>query len=225
MKRTLAITFTAIFLSPVCAAAEKQALSDEQDKVNYSIGYQVGTDFSSQGVDVSRDALIRGMEDALSGAVPLLSEEERSELLVELKKRITAAEQQTEREQVEQRQREGQAFLAANAKQDGVKTTASGVQYRILREGTGPTPRATDTVTLHYRSTRIDGQEFDSSYRQGKPAQVRVDSLVPGLAASLQMMKEGARWQIVLPPEQAYGRRGPMAYATVIVDLELISID
>ena len=225
MKRTLAITFMAIFLSPVCALAEEQALSDEQDQVNYSIGYQVGTDFSRQGVALSRDALIRGIDDAISGTDPLLSEEERIKLLVELKKRITAAEQQTEREQVEQRQREGQAFLTANAKQEGVKTLASGVQYRILREGTGSMPQATDTVALHYRSTRIDGQEFDSSYRQGKPAQVRVDSLVPGLAESVQMMKEGGRWQIVLPPEQAYGRRGPMAYTTVIIDVELISIE
>jgi len=217
--------FTTVFLSPVCAAAEKQVLTDEQDKVNYSIGYQVGTDFSRQGLALSRDALIRGMEDALSDTAALLSEEERNKLLVELKKRITAAEQQTEREQVEQRQREGQEFLAANAKRDGVKTMASGVQYRILREGTGSMPGPADTVTLHYRSTRIDGQEFDSSYRQGQPAQVRVDSLVPGLAESVQMMKEGGRWQIVLPPEQAYGRRGPMAYTTVIVDVELLSIE
>jgi FKBP-type peptidyl-prolyl cis-trans isomerase FklB len=116
-------------------------------------------------------------------------------------------------------------FLAANAKKDGVVTTPSGLQYKVLEAGTGRTPGATDTVTVNYRGTLIDGKQFDSSYDRGKPATFRVDGVIAGWTEALQMMKEGAKWQLFIPQELAYGERGQLRDKTLIFDVELLSVD
>jgi FKBP-type peptidyl-prolyl cis-trans isomerase FklB len=118
----------------------------------------------------------------------------------------------------------GKAFLAENAKKEGVKTLPSGLQYRIIIRGTGKKPKPTDLVTIHYQGTLIDGTEFGSSSRSNKPANFKVSSLIPGLAEALPLMKEGATWRLFLPPELAFRERGPLEDRTVIYEVELISV-
>ena len=118
----------------------------------------------------------------------------------------------------------GSAYLAENALAAGVKTTASGLQYRVVKEGTGRAPTATDTVTVHYRGTLVDGTEFDSSHKRGQPATFPVSGVIPGWTEALQMMKEGAQWQLAIPPNLAYGDRGPLAGQVLVFDVELISV-
>jgi FKBP-type peptidyl-prolyl cis-trans isomerase FklB len=115
--------------------------------------------------------------------------------------------------------------LAENATKEGVKTTPSGLQYKVIREGTGKTPGPHDSVTVHYRGTRLDGREFDSSYRKNEPATFRVDGVIRGWTEALQLMKEGAKWQLFIPADLAYGERGPLADKTLIFDVELISVN
>ena len=122
----------------------------------------------------------------------------------------------------------GKVFLAEKEKEEGVTTLPSGLQYKVIKEGSGKTPESSDTVTVHYRGTLIDGTEFDSSYRRGKPATFRVEGVIPGWTEALQLMKEGAEWQIFIPPELGYGDRRTQKIepnSTLIYELELISVN
>ena len=123
-----------------------------------------------------------------------------------------------------QYEKDAAEFLAANAKKEGVVTTTSGLQYKVIEAGTGRTPKATDTVTVNYRGTFIDGKEFDSSYARGKPATFRVDQVIPGWTEALQLMKEGAKWQLFIPYKLAYGEKGQLRHKALIFDVELLSI-
>ncbi len=120
---------------------------------------------------------------------------------------------------------EGSEFLASNAKKQGVITLPSGLQYKVLEEGTGRSPGPNDSVTVHYRGTLIDGNEFDSSYGNNEPATFQVGGVIPGWTEALQLMKEGAKWQLFIPPDLAYGKRGPLSDRTLIFEVELISIN
>lgn len=209
----------------VCSAGEKVELKDEDDRVNYSVGYQIGGDFKRQGVSMRADALVKGIQDALSGAAPLMTPQDMKSTLIELKKRIVAAQQVQKKQDAEKYRGEGREFLAENAKKPGVITLPSGLQYKILREGTGRTPGPNDSVTVQYRGTLIDGKEFDSSYRENKPVTFRVDGVIRGWTEALQLMKEGAKWQLFVPADLGYGERGPLADRTLIFEIELISVN
>jgi FKBP-type peptidyl-prolyl cis-trans isomerase FklB len=225
MKYALTSVLIAGLLFGVCFAGETVELKDENARVNYSVGFQIGGDFKRQGVDVNPEALVKGIEDALSGAEPLLTQQEMRETLVNLKKRIIAAQRAQKRQNSEKYRGEGREFLAENAKKEGVKTTPSGLQYKVIREGTGKTPGPHDSVTVHYRGTLLDGREFDSSYRKNEPATFRVDGVISGWTEALQLMKEGAKWQLFIPADLAYGERGPLADKTLIFEVELISVN
>jgi FKBP-type peptidyl-prolyl cis-trans isomerase FklB len=216
MKKVI-FTFVIVgMLYGVSFAAEMLPLKDENDRLNYSLGFQIGDSLRRQGVKVSPDVLLKGIQDALSASEPLMSLEEM--------KKTLASERQEKRKMAEQYWREGQEFLAKNAKKPGVVTLPSGLQYKVIREGTGKSPGANDSVTVDYRGTLINGQEFDSSYRKGEPATFRVDGVIKGWNEALQLMKEGAKWQLFIPPDLAYGRRGPLENQTLIFDVELISV-
>ena len=223
MKQILVLT-TAL-LAPLCLAAEPPVLDSDAAKINYSVGYQIGGDFKRQGVEIQPETVILGIQDALSGAKPLMTPEEMQTTMAELGKRI--ADQRNREKQLAKTtaEKENMDFLAANAKKDGVVTTPSGLQYKVLEAGTGRTPGATDTVTVNYRGTLIDGKQFDSSYDRGKPATFRVDGVIAGWTEALQMMKEGAKWQLFIPQELAYGERGQLRDKTLIFDVELLSVD
>ncbi|BET57239.1 hypothetical protein GEO60473_02790 [Geobacter sp. 60473] len=147
----------------------------------------------------------------------------RSTLLA-LKRKITADQEAQRRRNTGKYQREGREFLASNAKKPGVHTLASGVQYKVLKEGAGRMPTPGDTVTVHYRGTLVDGNEFDSTYRDDKPRTFPLTNVIPGWKELLPMMKEGARWQMFIPFDLAFGERGPLADRTVIYEVEMISV-
>jgi FKBP-type peptidyl-prolyl cis-trans isomerase FklB len=217
MRFLLVLVSIGLMTSP-CLAEKTLDHEDQKAKVNYSVGYQIGGDFKRQGVAINPEALMRGIQDGLSGEKALMTEEERRTTLVNLQRQVADR-------QAEEYRREGDAFLAENARKEGVRTTKSGLQYKVIEEGTGKSPGATDTVTVNYRGTLIDGEEFDSSYRRGQPANFRVDNVIAGWTEALQMMKEGARWQLFIPADLAYGKKGNLADRTLIFEVELISVD
>jgi FKBP-type peptidyl-prolyl cis-trans isomerase FklB len=213
-----------LFLS-VCFAAEPLQLKDENDRVNYSYGFQVGESFKRQGVEINVDVMLQGLQDALSGAEPLMTQEEMRAALLQLHEKARAAKYANRKQKSERYRGEGREFLIHNAKKPGVVTLPSGLQYKVIRKGSGKSPGPHDSVTVNYRGTLINGNEFDSSYREGKPATFRVDGVIKGWTEALQLMREGAKWQLYIPADLAYGKRGPLADKTLIFDVELISVN
>jgi FKBP-type peptidyl-prolyl cis-trans isomerase FklB len=202
-------------------AAEPAAPMDDTAKMNYALGYQLGRDLA--GAETRPQALLKGIEDGRSGAPPQLTQAEMETALVALEAKINEQREKAQAAAAQKAAADGAAFLAENAKREDVKTTASGLQYKVAVAGTGRSPTATDTVTVHYRGTLVDGTEFDSSYQRGQPATFPVNGVIAGWTEALQMMKEGAKWQLVIPPALAYGDRGPLAGQVLIFDVELIS--
>lgn len=212
-------------------ADEPLKLKEETDRINYSLGHQIGMDFKRQGVNLDSAAVSRGIEDALTGAAPLLDQEDMNQRLGTLKGQITDDMRADQLERVKERKadaerkrREGQAFLEENSHKPGVKTTASGLQYKVIRDGSGDKPAAHDEVTIQYRGRKINGQEFDSSYSKNKASPRRVRDMIPGIREAILLMQPGAHWELYIPPNLSYGRRSPMSHQTVIIDIELLSI-
>ena len=226
----LLIVFCFLLLLPSnLLADEEKALETQQEKESYSIGYQVGLSMKNDGVDVDFDKLIKGLQDAINDQEPLLSVEEMRTLILALKER--AREIQMRKVQVARvnNAKESEKFLAENGKKEGVKTTESGLQYRILKEGDGNSPGPEDSVTVHYRGTFIDGEEFDSSYARGKPQTLQTDGVIKGWTEALQMMKVGSQWEIFVPPDLAYGRGGQGGVippnSALVFEIELLSVE
>jgi len=210
------------------SAAEPLQLKDENDRINYSLGYQIGGDLKRQQVEVHRDILLRGIEDAMTGAGPLLGQGEMHKTLIELKRKVIALQAQERAAALQKNLQAGEEFLAANAGHDGVVTLPSGLQYRVLEPGSGKQPAATDTVTVHYRGTLIDGTEFDSSYSRNKPATFRADRVIEGWREALQLMQEGAKWELFIPAKLAYGEKGAgkiQPNSTLVFEVQLIKVE
>ncbi len=225
MKKSLIPLLAISLLSTVSA---QETLTD-QDQLNYTFGYSLGNNFKKQGIEINVDMLVKGMKDALSGSQALLSQQEMSGVLKNFQKEQMAKRMAARQASTEKNLKAGQTFLAENKTKEGVVTLPSGLQYKVITPGTGKTPKATDKVKTHYRGTLIDGTEFDSSYKRGKPATFPVNGVIKGWTEALQLMKEGAKWQLFIPPDLAYGKRGAGnkigANATLIFDIELISIE
>jgi FKBP-type peptidyl-prolyl cis-trans isomerase FklB len=227
MRHIIAAGLGIIMLSASCFAAEKFELKDQKDRESYSLGYQFGQSLKHQGLDINLDVYSAGIRDALSGAKPQMSQEEVSKTVSEIQSRVMAARQKELQETAGKNLVEGKAFLEANRKKEGVKTSSSGLQYKVLADGNGKTPKAADEVTVHYRGALIDGTEFDSSYKRGKPLTLKVNGVIRGWTEALQMMKEGSRWQLFIPPDLAYGERAMGRIppnSTLIFEVELISV-
>ena len=209
-------------------AEEKPALKDQKDKVSYSIGMDIGNNLKKQSIDIDPDILAQGIKDTFSGGRTLLTEQEFRDTLTAFQIELRAKQIERTKELAEKNKTEGESFLAENKKKEGVITLPSGLQYKIVKEGTGETPKLEDTVTVNYRGTLIDGTEFDSSYRRGQPATFSVKGIIAGWAEALQLMKVGSKWQLFVPSNLAYGERGAgrdiEPNATLIFDIELLSI-
>jgi FKBP-type peptidyl-prolyl cis-trans isomerase FklB len=215
------------FLFNICLAAEKIELKDKKDKESYSLGYDFGQSLKAQGVDVNLDVYISGIKDFLGGKQPAMTQEEIRATISELQKRLIAAKEKELKEMAEKNLGPNKAFLEENKKKEGIKVLLSGLQYKVLTEGSGKTPKATDTVTVHYKGTLINGTEFDNSYTRSQPATFPAHAAIPGLTEALQLMKEGSKWQIFIPPALAYGERGmgPVPpNSTLIYEMELLSV-
>jgi FKBP-type peptidyl-prolyl cis-trans isomerase FklB len=209
-------------------AEDKVELQDEKAKVSYSIGFQMAQDLARQGIAIDADLVKRGMQDALSGSQPMLPAEEMRQALMEVRKKAMAAQQKQRDARAAQNKAQADAFLTANASKEGVKTLPSGLQYKVLQDGDGKQPGPSDSVTVHYRGTLINGKEFDSSYSRNQPATFQVNRVIKGWTEALQLMQEGAKWQLFIPPDLAYGERGAGANippnAALIFEVELISV-
>jgi len=227
MKYPVIAVLITLLASGPCTAAENAALSDPNERINYSLGYQIGGDLKRQRVEVNREALLQGIEDAVNAAEPRMSRQEMQATLVELKHKVVAVQKEERAAREKQNLEAGEAFLAGNAKQDGVVTLPSGLQYRVLETGSGRKPKATDTVTVHYRGTLIDGTEFDSSYSRKQPATFRADRVIDGWREALSLMQEGSKWELFIPARLAYGKRGSgkiPPFSTLVFEVELLSV-
>jgi FKBP-type peptidyl-prolyl cis-trans isomerase FklB len=228
LKSTLALLVVLALLAPRAGARQKEALKTQKDKISYSIGLDIGRSLKRQAIDVDQNLLVRGLKDALSNQKQLLSDDEARECLTAFQRELVAKRTEEAKKAGEANMKEGEVFLAQNKKKPGVVTLPSGLQYKILKEGTGKTPKATDTVITNYRGTLINGKEFDSSFRHGKPATFPVDQVIRGWTEALQLMKVGSKWQLFIPSELAYGPNGAGTdigpNTTLIFEVELVGI-
>jgi FKBP-type peptidyl-prolyl cis-trans isomerase FklB len=226
--KNLSIALIALAICSVALAEEKTTLKDAKDKVSYSIGLDIGTTLKKQKVDVNPDTLSAGLRDALTGAKPQMTDDEIKETMTTFSKDLSEKQQSAAREAATKNTAEGEKFLAENKSKPGVKTTASGLQYKVLKEGTGASPKETDTVVTNYRGTLINGTEFDSSYKRNEPATFPVNGVIKGWTEALQLMKKGSKYQLFIPSALAYGPRGAGQdigpNATLIFEVELMDI-
>jgi len=204
------------------------ALKTQQEKESYAMGMNLGTGLHRQGVTLDPALVARGMKDAMSGGKTLLTEDEARATLQQLQNDVRQKLEAKAHEAGTANRKEGEAFLAANKTKEGVVALPSGLQYKILTEGTGPKPTASDTVTCNYRGTLINGTEFDSSYKRGQPASFPVGGVIKGWTEALQLMPVGSKWQLFIPADLAYGDNSPTRDippgATLIFEVELLSI-
>lgn len=210
------------FAATHALAADPAPPADESTKQSYALGYQIGRDL--RGVKLDNAAVVRGLQDGSSGAKPQLTQEEIAALMTKLQQQADAEQRQRQAAELAKTAAAGKAYLAENAKQAGVVTTASGLQYRVITPGTGRKPVAEDTVTVNYRGTLIDGVEFDSSYSRGQPATFPLSGVIPGWTEGMQQAQEGGKIELVIPPELAYGDKGPLANQVLVFEVELIKI-
>lgn len=222
----LAITTT--LLASGLTAAENKLLKNEQDRISYSIGLSIGSNFKQQSIDVSLDPLMAGIKDALLARKPLMTDAEIKETMERFRQQMTAKMKQKKESQAAGNLAEGEQFLRKNGKKEGVITTASGLQYEIIKKGTGPKPALTDTVVTHYTGTLLDGKVFDSSYKRKSPATFPVNGVIKGWTEALQLMETGSKWKLYIPSSLAYGARGAGNVigpnATLIFEIELLEI-
>ncbi len=210
------------------------SLKTEMDKVSYAIGIQLVTNFKNQGIDIKMDKLILGLKDATAGKKLELTEQEIKMTMMTFGQKMQAQQMEKQKADAVKQKADaakniaaGKAFLAANGKKEGVKVLPSGLQYKVIKKGTGKTPTPADKVKTHYRGTLIDGTEFDSSYKRGKPAEFGVVKVIKGWTEALLLMKEGDKWELYIPANLAYGTRARPtipANSTLIFEIELLEI-
>ena len=210
------------------APAGDAALPTQKDKLSYALGMNIGRGLHKDSVDVNPTILMRGLKDAMAGGTTLMTDEQAQATIMELQGQLRAKLEAQRKASEATNKKDGEAFLAANKTKPGVITLPSGLQYKILKEGTGTKPTPTDSVECNYKGTLINGTEFDSSYKRGQPATFPVTGVIKGWTEALQLMPVGSKWQLVLPPDLAYGARGAGDAigpdATLVFEVELLSI-
>lgn len=218
MIAVLAAGLVAVNLS----AADKSELTTDNKKISYAIGLNMGKGMKQQGFDVDFDMLLAGMKDGVA-AKPALSDAEIREAMELLQKQMVANAAKAG----EKAKKEGEEFLASNKGKEGIKFTTSGLQYKVIKQGTGPKPKATDTVKVHYRGTLLDGTEFDSSYKRNEPLSFALDQVIPGWSEGLQLMPVGSKYILYIPANLAYGeagQRGIPPNSVLSFEVELLEI-
>jgi FKBP-type peptidyl-prolyl cis-trans isomerase FklB len=231
MKRAL-VPVAAILVASIALpamAAEPKKPTTTMEKVSYSLGVQLGRNLKAQDVEVDPALLLQGIKDGLAGTGILLSDEEIHATMTAFQQEVMNRQKAKMEAAATKNKADGETFMAANKTKPGVQTLADGLQYRVIKEGDGPTPKATDTVSVNYRGTLVDGTEFDSSYKRNVPASFPLNRVIKGWSEALQMMKVGSKWQIVIPPDLAYGIHGSSGVippnATLIFEVELLGIE
>lgn len=199
----------------------------EQDKVSYIIGTQIAQSIKKQNIEVNVEMLTLGLQDVLEGKILRLTKEETEKVYAAFQQRMRAQRAAEIAKQGAENLAKGKVFLEANKTKEGVKVLPSGLQYKVIKEGTGDIPTANDKVKTHYRGTLIDGTEFDSSYKRNQPAEFAVKGVIKGWTEALQLMKTGAKWELYIPPDLAYGERGRPSIppnSVLIFEIELLEI-
>ena len=222
-------TSTAKKTTPSTArAAAPVVLKTQREKESYAMGMNLGTGLHRQGMTLDPALLARGLKDAQSGAKTAMTEDEARAALTQLQTDVRAKLDAKAKEEGATNRKEGDAFLAANKTKEGVVTLPSGLQYKILKEGTGPKPTANDTVTCNYSGKLLNGTEFDSSYKRGQPASFPLTGVIKGWTEALQLMPVGSKWQLFIPADLAYGDHPPSREiapgSTLVFEVELLSI-
>lgn len=221
MKPLFIAMLTLMLGAALIQAQGKSSLKTKKDKISYTIGLQYGNGLKLQGIKINFRAFEKGIRDGLKGGRQLLSN-------AEIRKVMQQFQLDRQEKTISKNRREARTFLAKNRKRKGVRTTASGLQYRVIRPGTGRSPKSTDSVRTHYRGTLLNGKEFDSSYRRKRPATFPVNGVIRGWVEALQLMRVGGKWKLWIPAKLAYGQRGQGRIigpgALLVFDLELLAI-
>ncbi len=238
MKQTLALTSVFLLLGLVaCQKAgassakvlKKEDLDSQKKKVSYAIGLDIGKNFKTRSMDIDLDILLQGLKDGQKDGEPLLKDDEIKTVMAQFQQDMMKADQEKRQTLGTANKAKEESFLKENAQKPGVKVTASGLQYKVITEGTGPTPKESDTVKVHYRGNLLDGTEFDSSYKRNEPAVFPLKGVIKGWTEALQLMKVGSKYQIVLPSALAYGENGAGQVigpnATLVFEVELLGIE
>jgi FKBP-type peptidyl-prolyl cis-trans isomerase FklB len=225
----MAITGMALCLNLALAADDKPALKDQKEKISYGIGMSIGSSLKFQGADVDVDLVARAIKDTLTGKDTLMTQQEMQETLRAWQTEMRNKRMEQQKVQGDKNKKEGETFLAENAKKPGVTVLPSGLQYKVLASGTGKTPTSNDVVKAHYKGTLTDGTEFDSSYTRGQPFTTPVTRVIPGWTEALLKMKVGDKWLLFVPPNLGYGERGSPPKigpnAVLMFEMELLGIE
>lgn len=232
-KKTIAVAIgcvavQAAFAAPAQNATSKSALKNDNDRVSYTIGVDMGKSLKAQDLKLNVDLLAKGIKDGMSGGQLLMTQQEMRDTLMKLQQKIVQKQQVAMKQEADKNLQAGKKFLAANKAKPGVKTTTDGLQYKVIKAGKGTSPKASDVVTVQYEGKTLDGKVFDSTYKRGKPATFKLSQVIKGWQEALQMMKPGATWELYIPPQLAYGKKGlggPIGpNETLIFKVQLISV-
>jgi|JI61114DRNA_FD_contig_81_452209_length_742_multi_3_in_0_out_0_1 FKBP-type peptidyl-prolyl cis-trans isomerase len=233
MKFSAIAVFCLCFIAMQACSGEKPKegttmLKTQKDKVSYGIGVQIGKNMKDQKIDIDMKILAEALKAAFNGAKLSMTDEEISQTMQQFQTEMMAKQEAEAKSQSSEARKKGEAFLAENKSKPGVKTTASGLQYIVITEGTGPIPKAESTVSVHYTGTLLDGKKFDSSVDRGTPAEFPVGGVIKGWTEALQLMKVGSKWKLFIPTDLAYGDRGaPGAIGpgeVLVFEVELLAI-
>lgn len=226
MKQAFIATVCLLLMS--CGGGSKTELKNDMDSVSYSIGLDVGKTFQRQGIDITPEAFLQGLKDAADTAgKPLLTDEQIRACMSAFQQKMMVKQQEKMQQQAGSALAEGEKFLAENKTKPGVETTASGLQYKVIKAGSGKKPKADNEVRVHYRGTLLNGTEFDNSYSRGEPIVFPVGGVIPGWVEALQLMPVGSKWEVYIPASLAYGNNqtGPIPPgSTLIFEVELLAI-
>jgi FKBP-type peptidyl-prolyl cis-trans isomerase FklB len=228
MKYFFVVLLSVGLLACQSSTQNKVQLKSSRDSVSYSIGINIGNNLKSQMVDADPNIVAQGIKDILDSNKTLITAEQAQEIIMAFQKQLMAKHEETMKGQAEKNKKDGEAFLAENKKKEGIVTLPNGLQYKVITMGTGKKPKATDTVSVNYRGTLIDGKEFDSSFKRGEPATFPLTQVIKGWTEGLQLMPVGSKFQFFIPSELGWGERGTgqliQPNATVIFEVELLSI-
>lgn len=209
------------------AASGGGKLSTQDDSVSYILGFKMGENLKQQSVPVKPELIFRGLKEGMAGTAAMIPDSTMQATMMAFQVRMMGIQRQKDSADAITQKADGEKFLADNKGKDGVKTTASGLQYKVITEGTGPRPKATSQVTVHYRGTLLDGKQFDSSYDRGQPATFALNQVIPGWTEGVQLMNVGSKYQFWIPGDLAYGPQGSPPTippnATLSFEVELIS--
>ncbi|HEY9187273.1 MAG TPA: FKBP-type peptidyl-prolyl cis-trans isomerase [Bacteroidota bacterium] len=239
MKKTILILISILLVSIVYAQKKapkstkptetpKYEFKTMMDSVSYTFGVNIGKSIQRDKIDITLDLFFKGIKDQLNNSTILLSDQQMASLMQRFQQFMMERQQQMQKELADKNLKDAEKFLEENKKKEGIITTASGLQYKIITKGNGKIPTAQDTVVAHYRGTLIDGTEFDNSFKRNEPATFPVSGVIKGWQEVLQLMPVGSKWEVYIPPQLAYGEQGAGQVippnAALIFDIELISI-